>query len=75
VSALENLLHRLFAEVRLDVSQVDRWGRDYDASEWFVVPRAVIDQAIDLIVSGLIVDYPYDARSQTLVRKESIGPE
>ncbi len=42
-SALENLLHRVFAEVRLDITQVDRWSCDYDASEWFVGPMAVID--------------------------------
>lgn len=67
-SALENLLHRVFAEVRLDVSQVDRWGRDYDASEWFVVPRAVIDRAIELIQSGEIVRYVYDAQARKLVK-------
>ena len=36
-SALENLLHRVFAEVRLDISQINRKGHDYDPSEWFVV--------------------------------------
>ncbi len=66
-SALENLLHRVFAEVRLDVTQIDRRGRDYDPSEWFVVPRAVIDQAIELIMSGAIVGYVYDAKAQKLV--------
>jgi hypothetical protein len=68
-SALENLLHRVFAAVRLDVSQVDRWGRDYDASEWFVVPRAVIDRAIELIQSGAIVRYVYDPAVQGLVER------
>ncbi len=68
ISALENLLHRVFAEVRLDISQIDRRGRDYDPSEWFVVPLNVIDQAIELIISGDIVDYVYDARSQKLIR-------
>lgn len=65
-SALENLLHRVFAEVRLDVSQADRKGRDYDPSEWFVVPRAVIDQAINLIISGDIIGFVYDANAQKL---------
>ena len=32
-SALENLLHRVFAEVRLDVSQVGKDGRRYEPSE------------------------------------------
>lgn len=67
-SALENLLHRVFAEVRLDITQIDRKGRVYDPSEWFVVPRNVIDQVIELIISGDIVDYVYDAQDQRLVR-------
>lgn len=66
-SALEHLLHRVFAEVRLDITQIDRKGRDYDPSEWFIVPHAVIDQAIELIISGKIVDYAYDASSQKLI--------
>jgi len=69
-SALENLLHRVFAEVRLDLTQIDRKGRDYDPSEWFVVPWAVIDQAVELIISGEIVDYTYDSEARAL-RKRS----
>jgi hypothetical protein len=65
-SALENLLHRVFAEVQLDLTQIDRKGRDYDPSEWFVVPRSVIDQAVELIISGGIIDYVYDPSSRSL---------
>ncbi|WP_367998965.1 GIY-YIG nuclease family protein [Micrococcus luteus] len=68
-SALENLLHRVFAEVQLDVTQGDRKGRSYDPSEWYVVPRKVIDQAIDLIVSGDIVNIEYDPSTERLVRR------
>jgi hypothetical protein len=68
-SALEHLLHRVFAEVRLNLTQTDRRGRAYDPSEWFVVSRHVIDQAIDLIISGDIVRYGYDAKAQKLVRR------
>lgn len=66
VSALESLLHRLFAEAQLDITQVDRKGRNYDPSEWFVVPRDVIDQAIHLVMSGEIVRYQYDQQAQKL---------
>ena len=69
ISALENLLHRVFADVRLDVTQIDRQGRDYDPSEWFVVPRSVIDQAVELIISGGIVDYVYDSTTCSLRRR------
>lgn len=72
-SALENLLHRVFAEVRLDISQINRKGHDYDPSEWFVVTLNVIDQAIDLIISGDIVGYVYDARAQKLINQGRAG--
>ena len=70
VSALENLLHRVFADVRLDLTQVDKNGRNYDPSEWFVVPRKIIDQAIELIISGEIVHYRYDATNRRLVGQQ-----
>ncbi|MGR0221577.1 GIY-YIG nuclease family protein [Agromyces sp. ZXT2-6] len=66
-SALENLLHRVFAAARLHLTQADHKGRAYDPSEWFIVPLGVIDQAIELIISGGIVDYIYDAKAQKLV--------
>jgi hypothetical protein len=69
-SALENLLHRVFAEVRLDITQIDRKGRDYDPTEWFIVSASVIDQSIELIISGEIIDYVYDAASQKLVGRK-----
>jgi hypothetical protein len=69
-SALENLLHRVFADVRLNLTQVDRDGRDYDPSEWFVAPRDVINQAVAMIMSGEITDYIYDRASQRLLRAQ-----
>lgn len=68
-SALEHLLHRVFAEVRLDITQIDTKGRKYDPSEWFVVPLKVINQAINMIMSGEIVDYVYEAATQQLVER------
>lgn len=69
-SALEHLLHRVFAEVRLDITQIDSSGRNYDPSEWFVVPRKVINQAINMIMSGEIIDYTYDAVTQRLIERD-----
>jgi hypothetical protein len=65
-SALEHLLHRVFSEVRLRVSQAGKDGRVYEPSEWFVVPLPVINRAIDLIKSGDIVDYEYDPLARDL---------
>lgn len=68
-SALEHLLHRVFASVRLDITQIDRKGTNYDPSEWFVVPLNVINQAISMIMSGEITDYVYDPATQRLVER------
>lgn len=65
-SALEHLLHRVFADVRLRVSQVGKDGRVYEPTEWYSVPLAVIDHAVELISSGEIVHYEYDAKSRQL---------
>jgi len=72
-SWLEHLLHRVFAEVRLDLTQVNQKGRDYDPSEWFVVPLATINKAIAMIMSGEITDYIYDKALQDLVERSSSG--
>lgn len=70
-SALEHLLHRVFASVRLDITQVDRGGKKYDPSEWFVVPLNVVNQAISMIMSGEIIDYVYDSQEEKLVPREN----
>jgi len=64
-SALEHLLHRFFSDVRLDV-QIGRGGRPYEPLEWYSVPFSAIDQAIELISSGDIVDYKYDPGAREL---------
>jgi hypothetical protein len=70
-SELEHLLHRVFAEVRLDINQVGTNGRLYDSTEWFEVQLSEIDRAIELITSGDIVDYNYNALKRELeLRKD-----
>lgn len=56
----EQLLHRFFAEVCLNVDIHDDKGRRITPREWFVVPIDIIDKVIDLILSGEIVRYRYD---------------
>ncbi|QQB46782.1 GIY-YIG nuclease family protein [Corynebacterium glucuronolyticum] len=68
-SALEHLVHKLFSRVRLDASIVDIAGGDsVAATEWFLVPLELIDQAVELIGNGDIVNYTYDPASQQLTK-------
>lgn len=66
-AALEHLLHRVFAEVRLEVSQIAPNGRTYEAAEWFAAPLDVINRAISMIATGEIIDYVYDPTMLALV--------
>ncbi len=56
-SALEHLLHRVFSAVRFDAAVFDEVGGHTAATEWFLVPLPVIDRAIEMIMSGDIVNY------------------
>jgi hypothetical protein len=52
--ALEGLLHKLFGAARLDLELKDRFGSQVEPREWFLVPLAVIDEAIQKIKDGTI---------------------
>ena len=63
---LENLLHRLFAPARLDITIHDRFGHPVQPEEWFLVPLFVIDEAVERIKDGSITRYIYDRESARL---------
>jgi len=65
---LENIIHRVFDPARLDIEIKDRFGNPVIPREWFLVPRFVIDEAVDRIRDGTITDYTYDPQSAALVR-------
>jgi len=65
---LENVIHRVFDPARLDIEIKDRFGNPVIPREWFLVPRFVIDEAVDRIRDGTITDHTYDPKSAALVR-------
>jgi hypothetical protein len=65
---LENLFHRLFAAVQLDVTIADRFGFPVKPREWFLVPLSVIDEAVQRIRDGSISDVVYDPKTAQLIR-------
>ena len=64
---LERLLHRFFGGSRLDVEIIDKSGNRYTPSEWFVIPFNIIEQAIELILNGEIVNYKYDKNTEKII--------
>lgn len=65
---LENLIHRIFDPVRLDIEIKDRFGNPVVPREWFLVPLFVIDEAVNRIKDGSITGYQYDPATASLKR-------
>lgn len=66
---LENLLHRFFAEACLDIDLFDEKGQRLNPREWFVVPFEVIEETIELIFNGNVLNYEYDLVQKRLALK------
>lgn len=69
VQVFESLIHRFFAENCLNVDIYDLDGKRLTPREWFVVPIAVIDEAINMLIKGTIVNYRFDNNEQKIVLK------
>lgn len=63
---LEKLIHKFFEPARLNIEIKDRFGNPIVPREWFLVPRFLIDEAIDKIKDGTVVKYEYDAQKQKI---------
>ncbi|KTE18763.1 hypothetical protein ATE67_16835 [Sphingopyxis sp. H050] len=66
---LENLIHRIFDPARLDIEIKDRFGLPVIPREWFLVPRFVVDDAVEKIRDGTITEFSYDPKLARLVRR------
>jgi len=66
VGAVEDILHRFFAASCLDVWFENAGHNIAEADEWFDVPLAVIDEAINLIEADSITSFRYDRESSSI---------
>lgn len=64
---LELLLHKFFGRVCLNIDIFGKDGQRYTPREWFIVPLDIIEQVIELIIAGEIVNYRYDSDKEMLV--------
>jgi hypothetical protein len=70
---LENLIHRIFAPAQLNIEIKDRFGNPVVPREWFLVPRFVVDEAVERIRDSTITGYIYDPKAATLVQRNDGG--
>lgn len=64
---LEQLLHNFFGNSCLNVDVFDDKGIRHTPQEWFIAPIEVIEQAIELIINGKIVNCKFDAENLSIV--------
>ena len=63
----EQLLHNFFGKTCLELNVFDDNGKRHRPQEWFIVPIEAINRAIEMIISGVIVNYRYDQESESIV--------
>lgn len=68
---LEQLIHKFFGNSCLDIDIIDEKGNIHRPREWFIAPLDVIEEVIELIISGNIINYRYDELSESLIKKLS----
>lgn len=65
---LESLLHKFFGKARLDLELKDRFGSQVEPKEWFLVPLAVIEEAIEKLIDGSIEKFRYYPEKAQIVK-------
>lgn len=65
---LEKLLHNFFADVKLNIEVIDRFGHPVIPQEWFLVPLFFIDQVVEKIMDCSLQDFQYDPASTALIK-------
>jgi len=66
---LERLIHQFFGNSCLDIDIIDGNGKLHRPREWFITPLNVIEEAIELIVSGEIINYRFDNSTDRIVSR------
>ena len=64
---LEALIHRVLNSVRFDAEIPDRFGKPVRPREWFLVPISVVDEIVERIGNGTLIDHTYDRTQAKLV--------
>ena len=66
---LESLLHKFLSSTCLDIEFTNDNGQRINPREWFVVPFDVIEETIQLIINGNILNYIYDPTAKKIKLK------
>ena len=63
---MENLLHKVFSSARLDIEIPDRFGKPYRPKEWFYVTISTIQDAVEKLKKGTLINYNFNIKTGLL---------
>jgi hypothetical protein len=63
---VESLIHRFFADAKVDLEIIDKLGKAYVPDEWYSVPIEAIEEMIDKIGDKSIIENYYDSKTQRI---------
>jgi hypothetical protein len=66
---LEQLLHNFFGRACLNIDVFDKAGNRHTPREWFIAPLDVVEQAVNWIISGEILEYRYNVDSGEIEKR------
>jgi hypothetical protein len=66
----ENLIHTFFGKVCLAIDIFDNKQKRHTPREWFSVPLNIVEDAIQLLISGDIVKHKYDDEKEVIYCKK-----
>ncbi len=67
---LEQLIHQFFSNNCLNIEIIDGNGNSHRPREWFIAPLNIIEEVINLIISGDIVNYKYDNIEEIITKNK-----
>ena len=65
---IEDIIHYFFRERCLEIKVTDNSRLNRNPKEWYVVPLAIIEQCIQLIVNNEITNYRYDFDNNQIIK-------
>ena len=66
---LEMLLHNFFGSACLNIDIFDDKGHRHTPREWFIAPLNIIEEAVELVLNGTIVNFDYDKENLAIIKK------
>lgn len=65
---LESIIHKLFEPAKINIKIQDRFGTPIVPREWFLAPLFIIDEVVQKIIDGSIINYRYDPNAGKLIQ-------